>query len=96
MSDSVAVIVEAVRARVRGVGEAVGGSTASVQAIETIAQEELRVAAEAGGGTGLHSLVDEQRALAAVMSELTGLGALQPFLDDPEIEEIWINSPSRI
>ena len=96
MSDSVAVIVEAVRARVRGVGEAVGGSTASVQAIEIIAQEELRVAAEAGGGTGLHSLVDEQRALAAVISELTGLGALQPFLDDPEIEEIWINSPSRI
>ena len=23
-------------------------------------------------------------------------GALQPLLDDPEIEEIWINSPQRI
>lgn len=27
---------------------------------------------------------------------LTGFGPLQPFFDDPEVEEIWINSPSRI
>ncbi len=30
------------------------------------------------------------------MRELTGLGALQPFLDDPQIEEIWINRPNQI
>ncbi|GAB2823146.1 ATPase, T2SS/T4P/T4SS family [Alpinimonas psychrophila] len=90
MSDSVAVIIEAVRARVRC------DKTASVALIEAIAQDELRVAAEVGGGAGLHSLADEQRALDAVMSELTGLGALQPLLDDPEIEEIWINSPDRV
>lgn len=28
--------------------------------------------------------------------ELSGLGKLQPLLDDPSIEEIWINEPSRI
>lgn len=29
-------------------------------------------------------------------SEVTPFGALQPLLDDHEIEEIWINSPQRI
>lgn len=29
-------------------------------------------------------------------SAITPYGALQPLLDDPEIEEIWINSPQRI
>ena len=100
MSDSVAVLIEAVRARVRNSGEGRGepraGSTASAHVIESIAREELRAASEAGGGTGFHSLAEEKQALDAVMSELTGLGVLQPLLDDLEIEEIWINSPDRI
>ena len=49
----------------------------------------------------------EQRALAgavapyedritvakSVLDNVAGLGPLQAYLDDPEIEEIWINSP---
>jgi pilus assembly protein CpaF len=27
---------------------------------------------------------------------LTGLGPLQPYLDDPSVEEIWINAPDRV
>ncbi len=38
--------------------------------------------------------------IAAVVGELvarvSGFGPLQPFLDDPEVEEIWINDPSRV
>lgn len=30
------------------------------------------------------------------LQEVTGLGQLQPLLDDPNIEEIWINEPSQI
>jgi pilus assembly protein CpaF len=108
MSDSVDAIIEAVRDRVRSaekrVNETAGDSQAQKTAVptpyglnvETIAREELRRAAEEGHGTGLHSLADEKRALAVIMAELTGLGALQPLLDDVEIEEIWINSPDRI
>jgi pilus assembly protein CpaF len=37
---------------------------------------------------------------AAVVGELvarvSGFGPLQPFLDDPAVEEIWINDPSRV
>lgn len=31
-----------------------------------------------------------------VLDAVAGFGPLQPFLDDPEIEEIWINSPGRV
>ena len=27
---------------------------------------------------------------------IPALGAIQPYLDDPEIEEVWINDPSRV
>ncbi|MBD3690172.1 CpaF family protein [Nanchangia anserum] len=33
---------------------------------------------------------------AALLDEFIGLGPLQPFLDDPEIEEIWIDSPTKV
>ncbi len=32
----------------------------------------------------------------AVMDSVSGLGPLQRYLDDPEIEEIWINSPTQV
>ncbi|HLR96607.1 MAG TPA: ATPase, T2SS/T4P/T4SS family [Jiangellaceae bacterium] len=32
----------------------------------------------------------------AVLDAVAGCGPLQPFLDDPNVEEIWINEPSRV
>lgn len=32
----------------------------------------------------------------AVLDNVAGLGPLQAYLDDPEIEEIWINDPSQV
>ncbi|WP_377324053.1 CpaF family protein [Pimelobacter simplex] len=38
--------------------------------------------------------------VAAVVAELVarvaGFGPLQPYLDDPTVEEVWINSPDRV
>ncbi len=31
-----------------------------------------------------------------LVARVSGFGALQRFLDDPEVEEIWINEPSRV
>lgn len=31
-----------------------------------------------------------------VRNEVLGFGVLQPYLDDPSVEEIWINAPDRI
>ncbi|WP_425862555.1 CpaF family protein [Arthrobacter sp. TWP1-1] len=32
----------------------------------------------------------------AVYNAVAGFGALQPFLDDPDIEEIWMNAPDQV
>jgi len=41
-------------------------------------------------------LGDVALASKAVVDAVAGLGPLQPLLDDPEIEEIWINAPGRV
>jgi pilus assembly protein CpaF len=32
----------------------------------------------------------------AVIDRVAGFGPLQPFIDDPDVEEIWINGPGRV
>ena len=32
----------------------------------------------------------------AVLDAVSGLGPLQPYLDDPEVEEVWINEPGMV
>ena len=39
---------------------------------------------------------DEAACVRDVLASVSGFGALQPFLDDPEIEEIWLNGPESI
>jgi pilus assembly protein CpaF len=47
------------------------------------------------GGT-LPVLADPTGAARTVYDTVAGLGPLQRFLDDPEIEEIWVNGPGRV
>ncbi|GAB2613428.1 CpaF family protein [Pseudactinotalea suaedae] len=41
-------------------------------------------------------LVDPNEATKALHDAVVGLGPLQKYLDDPAIEEIWINEPGKI
>ena len=41
-------------------------------------------------------LADPDAATKAVVDAVAGLGPLQPYLDDPEVEEIWINAPHQV
>lgn len=45
---------------------------------------------------GLVPLGDRQEAQRILLESVAGFGQLQPYLDDPGVEEIWINDPSRI
>lgn len=45
---------------------------------------------------GRPGLVDPDAAARAVLDSVSGLGPLQVYLDDPEVEEVWINSPSSV
>jgi pilus assembly protein CpaF len=42
------------------------------------------------------SLVDSSLAARQVYDAVAGFGPLQPHLDDPLVEEIWINAPGRV
>ena len=39
---------------------------------------------------------DVQAMVGEIVARVSGFGPLQPFLDDPTVEEIWINDPSRV
>lgn len=39
-------------------------------------------------------LPDPELAAKAVTDAVAGLGPLQPYLEDPQVEDIWINGPS--
>jgi pilus assembly protein CpaF len=41
-------------------------------------------------------LPDPPAALKAVLDAVAGFGPLQRYLDDPEVEEIWINAPEQV
>ena len=45
---------------------------------------------------GLDPLPDSASAHRQVLDAVAGFGPLQPYLDDPTVEEIWINEPSRV
>lgn len=41
-------------------------------------------------------VADDGVMVGELVARVAGFGPLQPFLDDPEVEEIWINDPSRV
>src|SRR5689334_19159867 len=42
------------------------------------------------------SITDREQVVDALVANVAGLGPLQKYLDDPEVEEIWINDPARV
>jgi len=42
------------------------------------------------------SVPDVEAVVGELVARVSGFGPLQPFLDDPEVEEVWINDPSRV
>ena len=41
-------------------------------------------------------LDDAGQVAKAVADRVIGMGPLQPFFDDPDVEEIWINEPGKV
>jgi pilus assembly protein CpaF len=93
MSEAVRMITEQVRLRVRRDGVDLA---TDVGLADQYVRDEVRRYSERALGGSMPLIVDEYQAAREVVAALTGFGALQPFLDDPEIEEIWINSPTRV
>ena len=45
---------------------------------------------------GMPAILDRQEAAKQVMDVVAGFGPLQRYFDDPTVEEIWINAPSKV
>jgi pilus assembly protein CpaF len=45
---------------------------------------------------GLPTLPNLDDAVKSVLDAVAGYGPLQPYFDDPEVEEIWINEPTKV
>jgi pilus assembly protein CpaF len=92
VTDAVGLIAERVRDRVRAervdlAGQATAGD---------LVREEVRRYSERALGGSVPLLEDEEVVAGQVVARLIGYGELQPYLDDPEVEELWINAPDRI
>jgi pilus assembly protein CpaF len=44
----------------------------------------------------LPALANRGVAARSVYDAVAGFGPLQPYLDDPQVEEIWVNDPGRV
>ena len=101
MPTAVVLITEQVRERVRRDGVDLGGHRAQGAVVDRAivdqyVREEVQRYSERALGGSLPMLLDEHQAAREIVASITGFGVLQPFFDDPDIEEIWINGPSRV
>ncbi|WP_370615831.1 CpaF family protein [Mumia sp. Pv 4-285] len=86
-------LTEEVRAAVRARGV---DPLRDAESVHRIA-EEVAAAHEQRSLTGaVAPLADPKATVGALVAAVAGLGPLQPYLDDPDVEEIWINEPSRV
>ncbi|MDY0909355.1 CpaF family protein [Microbacterium sp. CFBP9034] len=61
-----------------------------------IARAEVRRHNDFALARGLAPVDDESACVREVLAAVAGYGPLQPYLDDPTVEELWINAPDRI
>jgi pilus assembly protein CpaF len=65
-------------------------------ALERLVAEALTDYTERAALGVVPALADTHGAVRSVVDALAGLGPLQRYLDDPEVEEIWINGPAQV
>ena len=93
MSQPSLLVAERVRRRLRA--EQTDPSLAPEEA-RRIAQSEVRRHNDLALSRGDATIDDETSCVRDVLASVSGFGPLQPLLDDPEIEEIWLNGPDHV
>ena len=93
MSAALTAIAQQVRDRVRLDGVDLASNR---ELAERYVNDEVRRYSEKALGGSVPLLADETDAARQIVATLTGFGKLQPLLDDDEVEEFWINSPTEV
>jgi pilus assembly protein CpaF len=91
--DAVDVVEDEVRelVRRRGIDPTVDGAVVRLLVEQVVADYDERTLS-----SSLPPLTDPRGAVRAVYDAVAGFGPLQRYLDDPVVEEIWINEPGRV
>jgi pilus assembly protein CpaF len=91
--DAIAVVEDEVRELVRRRGLDPAQDVAAIRRLvdDVIADYDERTLSGA-----MPALADRGTAARSVYDAVAGFGPLQPYLDDPEVEEIWVNDPGRV
>ncbi|MGO1546488.1 CpaF family protein [Microbacterium gubbeenense] len=85
-------IVERVRERIRGDQSVLSGRAVLADDVRRLAFAEIRRHNDYALARGSRTVDDLDAAAREVVAAVAGYGPLQPLLDDPGIEEIWLNS----
>ena len=67
-----------------------------VAAVRALVMEELAAWDRRALAGSEVPVADAVGTAKAVLDNVAGLGPLQRYLDDPEVEEIWLNSPAQV
>jgi pilus assembly protein CpaF len=86
-------VIERVRSRLRA--EQCDPTSEPQTAARIVRQEVLRHN-DTALARGLEVVDDEEAVVRRVLAAVAGFGELQELLDDPSVEEIWINRPDRV
>jgi len=92
-ADLIEQLDERVRERVRTEGVDPQRDTGVVR---RIAEDVVRRHDERSLTGAVVPVADPGAVVGELIARVSGFGPLQPFLDDPEVEEVWINDPSRV
>ena len=91
MSGVVGDVIQEVRTRVR-----TGGISPHEEVIELRHMVEDVLAQSKNVSNNAPDIEPPQRLAEQIATQVSGFGVLQNLLDDPSVEEIWINEPGRI
>ena len=91
--DVVALVEDEVRQRVRSGGV---DPLAAPDAVRVLVDDVLAEYGERNLDGALPALTDLEATGRVVLDAVAGFGPLQPYLDDPTVEEIWVNEPGRV
>ena len=90
-------LLEQLDARVREIvrGEGVDPQR-DAGVVRRIAEGVVREHDERSLTGAVSPLADPTGVVGELLARVAGFGPLQPYLDDPTVEEIWINDPTRV
>lgn len=91
--DATAIVAEEVRELIRCRGL---DPVHDPDGIRRLVQEAVADYDERSLSGALPPLPDTGGTVRSVLDEVAGFGPLQAFMDDPEVEEVWVNEPGKV